>query len=152
MLAALLVASADAANSGPKNLKTVRACFNKNTIAISDALNSASPTLKDAIYQKVSLKLKAYRVPILEDCILTKYILYVQVDALRTPTDQWVYGVELDIFDQLTYPGVASIWNSGSIGITSFTGTSLVDRFATSVSNEIDNLAADYATANPLTP
>ncbi|MBZ9713710.1 hypothetical protein [Deinococcus multiflagellatus] len=149
LLGMLVVSTAQAANRDPANLKNLNTCFDKASVQVGQSVGVEAAAISEAVFQKVSTKLRAYRVPFTTNCDLSRTRVYVQIDAFKTSLGVLAYSFAVDIYDQLTFPGVVSIWNAGSFGVTGRTGTALTNDFADDVGSTIDQLAADYATANP---
>lgn len=144
------LSAAHAGNFGPENLKGATPCFRVSSIQVSDELIAVLPGIKDAIFQKLSTRLTAYRIPFNSACISSsRYSLYVQVDAFKTSSNAWVYVVAVDIYDLLSHPGIASIWDAGTFGLDPNSGAALSATIVDATANQIDKFAANYATANP---
>lgn len=111
---------------------------------------TAIGTYKDSLANLITNKLKAYRVKNTTNCGLFTQDLWLQIDMTTTPSGLAVYTMTLDVYTFTpAFPDIVSIYNVGSLGSTTQIGLSLSNLIEGQVSNLIDVLAADYATANP---
>lgn len=142
----LLASSALAANTGPGNLVNRSFCFTPTSVQISDEAVKDQPQIRTVIFEAISTKLRAYRVPLANSCASE---LFLQVDAAVNGQGLLIYTLALDLFDAQLLPAPVSLWSAGAFGAVVRSGNNVTESLNRQIANAVDKFAADYATANP---
>lgn len=138
-----------AANPGPENLKNLSLCFRLTSVQVKPETAVLITNLQKDIFKKVSIKLKAYRIPYIEKCDTSKEQIFFQVDTTQAGNGTLVYSLDMNIFEYDLKPRHVSIYSLGTFGISAYRGDELGNKMIDAFSQMIDDFAADYATANP---
>lgn len=149
ILLTLTLSFASAANFGPENIKGVSLCFTTDSVQLSKSATALIPEGRLDIYEKITTKLRAYRVPVSSVCKPGNVQLYLQIETIVSNTGVLAYVLDMDIYNDFLSAGAVGIYNTSSLGVSPDRGQNLVDHFAQTFGNMTDNLAAYYATANP---
>lgn len=161
--AALLVAcltlnqSASADEFASKPLKGFTVCDSPvNFVVISNSADKfLPPGAIDKIQQAVRTKLTAYRMLTSSQvCAFASKRSYPLISIIVTDAvsyDYRGYSVETILYanNQGGIDGSIDLWNTVNAGVSRLDAGGLLDSIINTIKNHIDELAADYATANP---
>jgi hypothetical protein len=141
---------ATATNTGPANLKFGSLCFSSDNVQLQREGSFLPKDAQKIIFQAVDRKLTAYRIKHFACKSIYTNSLNVQIDELGTGNGAVLYSISVNIYDNFTYgAGLISIYNIGGFGRSPTSGTQFIDTITSTLSEYMDQLAADFAKANP---